>query len=593
VVPKSLLIGYAAVAAYWAALVAGVSTPLVTRWGLIALLVAPAALIVLRAIRHRERRVAWLALGIGLLCSSLGWVLQEQDAQAPAPGLSDAFWLAIYPGMLVAFAALARPWVRRAPRTVALDAATIMLAVAALSSAVALPVAVTNTGNLSGAEQVVSFAYPAFDCIVLTVALIGAAVAGWRGGPAWSLLAAAIVVLAIGDTLWAMKAAAGTWTVVMSSNAIYPAVHWIALTAVHACRAPRMVTPRAVRTHAAALAAAVASLALLVANEWVTVPAFSVILAGFALLSAIHRSALALARSVRESLAAARERELVDEMREAMACDELELHFQPLVDARSGAVHGAEALLRWTRDGRTVAPDQFLPIVERSELMGPLTDHILDRALAVAATWDGHHVSVNLATANLGEPDLPARVAAALERHGLPPSRLTLEITETAAIDDSVTAEAVLAQLERLGVELSVDDFGTGHSSMIRLARFPIREVKIDRSFVGEMHTSERPIVATTIGLAHALGLRVVAEGIEDEDTLLALRELGCDLAQGYHISRPLDADAFAAWLAAHDRGRAHLGLVDLDRDREGLGLVVDVPAADLEARARAPHPAR
>jgi EAL domain-containing protein (putative c-di-GMP-specific phosphodiesterase class I) len=153
-------------------------------------------------------------------------------------------------------------------------------------------------------------------------------------------------------------------------------------------------------------------------------------------------------------------------------------------------------------------------------------------------------------------------------------------------------AEAVLNELDQLGVALSVDDFGTGHSSMIRLARFPICEVKIDRSFVGEMHTSKRPIVATTIGLAHALGLRVVAEGIEDQGTLLALRELGCDLAQGYHLSRPLTADAFAAWLASDDGRAGDLGVVDLDRDREGLGAVVDVPAAHLEARARAPHPA-
>nr|WP_157592709.1 EAL domain-containing protein [Solirubrobacter soli] len=589
--PKPLVIGYAAVAVYWTALVAGVSTPLVTRWGLIALLVAPAALIVLRAVR--ERRVAWAALGAGLLSSSFGWVLQKQSGTSPTLGIADVFWLGLYPGMLVAFAALARPWVRRAPGTVALDAATIMLATAALLSAAALPVALKNTGNLSGFEQVISFAYPAFDCILLTVALIGAAVVGWRGGPSWTFLAAAIVVLVIGDTLWAMQAASGTWALVMGSNAIYPLVHWLALTAVAVRRSPRIVTPSVVRTHAAALTAGVAALALLVANEWIEVPAFSVILAGFALLGAIHRSALALATSVRASLAAARERELVDDVREAMARGELDLHFQPLVDARTGAVRGAEALLRWTRDGVNVPPDQFLPAVEASELMGPLTDHILDKALAVAATWDGLDVSVNLATANLSEPDLPTRVLDALRRHGLPPSRLTLEITETAAIADSVMAETVLAELDRLGVALSVDDFGTGHSSMIRLSRFPICEVKIDRSFVREMHTSQRPIVATTIEMAHSLGLRVVAEGIEDLETLLALRELGCDLAQGYYISRPLTAAGFAAWLAADDSRAGHLGLVDLDRDREGLGAVVDVPAPDFEATTRAPHPAR
>ncbi len=232
---------------------------------------------------------------------------------------------------------------------------------------------------------------------------------------------------------------------------------------------------------------------------------------------------------------------------------ELELHYQPLVDAHTGVVVGAEALLRWQRDGSNVPPDEFLPAVERSELMAPLTDYVLDRALAEAARWHaaGHQLglSVNLATANLSEPDLPARVIAALRRHGVPAAMLTLEITETAAVDDSVMADSVLTALEEAGVSLSVDDFGTGHSSIVRLAHFPICEVKIDRSFVREMHSAKRPIVATTIELAHALGLRVVAEGIEDEETLLALRELGCDLAQGFHLSRPLSPADFRAWL--------------------------------------------
>jgi sensor c-di-GMP phosphodiesterase-like protein len=220
-------------------------------------------------------------------------------------------------------------------------------------------------------------------------------------------------VLVVGDTLWAIQAAAGTWAAVMSSNATYPAVHWIAATAVYVARPPRMVTPGVVRTHAAALTAGVAALGLLVANAWADLPAFSVVLAGFALLSAIHRSALALATSVRQSLAAARERELVDEVRFAMTEEALELHFQPLVDTRTGTVSGAEALLRWTRDGVNVPPDRFLPAVERSELMRPLTDYVLEKALAQVATRDGLAVSVNLATANLAEPDQPARVRAA------------------------------------------------------------------------------------------------------------------------------------------------------------------------------------
>ncbi|MDA0162114.1 EAL domain-containing protein [Solirubrobacter ginsenosidimutans] len=579
-------------AAYWVALVAGVSTPFLTRWGLIVLLTAPGVLVLYRAAAHRERRFAWTVLGTGLISSGIGWILQPQATVAPVPGLADGFWLAAYPCYLATFAALARPWLRRAPRKLALDGAAIMLATAGVAIALVLPNAAANPGRLTGIEQLVNFAYPAADCVLLTVALIGAAVAGWRAGPAWSLLAVGIVALVTGDILWALHAADGTWNPIMSSNAIYPIWAWLAAAAVYAGREIRWVTPGAVRTHAAALVAAIAALVLLVANEWVEVPALSTVLAGFALLAAIHRTGLALADGVRQSLAAAREREIVDQVRHALAHGELDLHYQPLVDARTGTVKGAEALLRWSRDGVNIAPDQFLPAVERSELMAPLTDYVLDRALAQAATWGGLGVSVNLATANLSEPDLPARVIAALRRNGVPPSKLTLEITETAAVEDSVMADQVLAALDSAGVGLSVDDFGTGHSSIVRLARFPIREVKIDRSFVREMHTSQRPIVATTIALAHALGLRVVAEGIEDAGTLLALRELGCDLAQGYHISRPLTAAGFAAWLAADDRRAGDLGLVDLDRHREGLGLIVDVPAANLEARTGAPHPA-
>jgi len=178
---------------------------------------------------------------------------------------------------------------------------------------------------------------------------------------------------------------------------------------------------------------------------------------------------------------------------------------------------------------------------------------VLDRALETAARWwaEGYRIgiSVNLATANLSEADLPGRVLQALCHHRLPAQALTLEITETAEIHDNVMAQHVLKALHQLGVCLSVDDFGTGHSSLIRLAHFPISELKIDRSFVEEMHTSKQPIVATAIQIAQTLSLRVVAEGIEDQETLDALRALGCDHAQGYFISRPLPAQEFEGWL--------------------------------------------
>jgi EAL domain-containing protein (putative c-di-GMP-specific phosphodiesterase class I) len=583
---------------YWAALLAGVKTPLVTHWAYLALLAFPTVLVVLRAVRVREDRFAWATLGAGLSLWTLGsiWqvVAQLRGIAVVSPGLVDALWLTIYPCTLITFVAFARPWLKRSGTALARDAMMIMFVAAAVVTAFVLPQVAVNDGHLSVGGQIVFAAYPIADSVLLSVALVGAAVAGRRAGAVWWLFATGIVVLVGGDVLWTLQAAAGTWQPVMGSNAVYPL--WPGLVAVAAWlprnRARIALGPAGVRTHAAVLVAVVAAIALLTVNEWVSVPAASIVLAALGLLGAVHRTGLTLAASVRDSLTAARERELVEEVGHALDGGELELHFQPLVDVRTGIVRGAEALLRWQRDGAYMAPDRFLGAVERTELMRPLTDYVLDRALAEAAAWRaaGHPlgVSVNLATTNLSEADLPARVIAALRRHDVPPAALTLEITESAAVQDSAMADAVLASLERSGVGLSVDDFGTGHSSLVRIARFPICEVKIDRSFVSEMLSAKLPIVATTIDLAHALGLRVVAEGIEDSDTLLALRELGCDLAQGYFLSRPLSPAAFTAWLAAHDGGALDLGLVDLDRVGEGASAVVGVPAA-----ARTPHATR
>jgi EAL domain-containing protein (putative c-di-GMP-specific phosphodiesterase class I) len=557
--PPAISAGVLALAAYWTCLLIGVDTPLVTHWAYLVLLTLPTVLVVARAVRVRDERLAWVSLAFGLSLWTLGSIWQVladlRGIAVVSPGPVDALWLTIYPCTLLTFAAFARPWPKRSGIALAVDVLMIMLVCGAVVTAFVLPQLTANKGQLSGAAQVVFSAYPFADCVLLTVASVGAVVAGRRAGTVWMLFTTGSVVLVGGDILWALQAAAGTWQPVMGSNAVYPL--WPGLAAVAAwLPRHRLQSARGtagIRTHAAVLVAVLAAIGLLAINEWVDVPAASVVLAALGLLGAVHRTIRTLAVSVRDSLAAARDRELVEEVRHAIDQQELELHYQPLIDTHTGVVVGAEALLRWQRDGTNVPPDQFLPAVERSELMAPLTDYVLDRALAEAARWHaaGHQlgVSVNLATANLSEPDLPARVIAALRRHHVPANMLTLEITETAAVEDSVMADAVLAALDEAGVGLSVDDFGTGHSSIVRLARFPICEVKIDRSFVREMRNAKRPIVATTIELAHALGLRVVAEGIEDQETLLVLRELGCDLAQGYHLSRPLSPADFRAWL--------------------------------------------
>lgn len=547
-------------AAYWAALVVGVESPLVTHWTYLVLLTVPSLLVVARAVLIADQRLAWSALGVGLAAWTFGSVWQvigHLHGVTPSfPNVADAFWLGSYPFVFVACGLFARPWLRRTPKAVAVETLAVGLGATALATAAVVPWVNENAGAMSALARVVNLCYPLADCGLLAVAIIGAIVAGRRGGHTWVLLAGGALALVIGDGLWALAAANGTWQPVMGSNAIFPL--WPLCAAVAAWR-PRSA-PRTsffgggAGTHAAALVAACSSIGLLIANEWVAIPAVSVILAALGVLATAQGAGRALAASLRDSREVARERDLVDDVRDAMDNGELDVYFQPQVDVGGGRVTGAEALLRWRRpDGVFVPPDAFLPAVERSELMGPLTDWVLDRALAAASGWhrSGRRigVSVNLATGNLTEADLPGRVLTALRRNEFPASKLTLEITETAAVKDNAMTAHVLRALRKLGVELSVDDFGTGHSSLVRLADFPISELKVDRSFVADMHVAERPIVATAVQLAQSLGLRVVAEGVEDQRTLDALGALGCDVAQGYFIARPLPAAEFAGWL--------------------------------------------
>jgi len=233
------------------------------------------------------------------------------------------------------------------------------------------------------------------------------------------------------------------------------------------------------------------------------------------------------------------------------------VQYQPKSDPATGRVYGAEALVRWEHPehGR-VSPDEFIPLAEQTGLIRPLTTLVLDTALAACAQWrrEGHHlgVAVNLSTRSLTDAELPAQVAEALRRAGLPAAALTLEITETGVMQDVARAVAVLRELRSLGVRLSVDDFGTGQSSLAYLKQLPIHEVKIDKAFVLGLadDDGDAAIVRAAIDLGHALGLRVVAEGVEDVVTLRLLADRGCDLVQGYHVSRPLPADGIPRWLA-------------------------------------------
>jgi diguanylate cyclase (GGDEF)-like protein len=247
---------------------------------------------------------------------------------------------------------------------------------------------------------------------------------------------------------------------------------------------------------------------------------------------------------------------LAGQLRGAIAAGQLVVLHQPKVDLATGAVVSTEALVRWQHPTEgLLSPAAFLPMAEQTNAMGPLALTVLDLALRDAAAWraDGLEleVAVNLAAANLLDVELPGIVAAALERHGVPASGLRFEVTETSVLADADRCVSVLEGLRRLGVGLSLDDFGTGHASLSRLATLPVDELKIDRSFITDVarDPAHRAIARTIVDLGRSLGLRVVAEGIEDDDCLAAVRALGCDVAQGYGLGRPMPARAVAELL--------------------------------------------
>jgi diguanylate cyclase len=243
-------------------------------------------------------------------------------------------------------------------------------------------------------------------------------------------------------------------------------------------------------------------------------------------------------------------------IRHALVQDEIVVHYQPIIDLDDLRVRGAEGLVRWQHpEHGLIPPGAFVQTVEQTGLIGPLTRHVLERSIAECAAWrkDGQHMSVavNLSVRNLLDRDLPKEIERLLSTYGLPPEALQLEITESMIMSDPERALSTVSRLSDLGVRLSVDDFGTGYSSLANLRKMPINELKIDRSFVSPMlrNESDLIIVRSTINLGHDLGLNVIAEGVEDSSTLEQLAYLGCDLAQGYHVSKPMPADVFNDWL--------------------------------------------
>ncbi len=257
-------------------------------------------------------------------------------------------------------------------------------------------------------------------------------------------------------------------------------------------------------------------------------------------------------------------RGLVDELALALTRREFVLHYQPIIDTRTGATVAFEALVRWQHPRRgLVAPDAFISVAESSGIIGPLGDWVLHEACREAMSWPGDiRVAVNLSPAQLGRSSLRQVVCDALSSSGLAPGRLELEITEALLLSHDQATVRFLSDMQLLGIGVALDDFGTGFSSLNYLTRYPVSKIKIDRSFVngGASIAHRGAIIEAVTGLAHKLGIETTAEGVESNELLSWVTSLGCTQAQGYLISRPIPAVAVRAFLAG-DRAAAHSGL--------------------------------
>jgi EAL domain-containing protein (putative c-di-GMP-specific phosphodiesterase class I)/ActR/RegA family two-component response regulator len=254
------------------------------------------------------------------------------------------------------------------------------------------------------------------------------------------------------------------------------------------------------------------------------------------------------------------------ELQAAQRAEQWVLHYQPKVDLRTGALVGAEALVRWNHPVHgLVLPDRFIGVAEDCGVIEALTDWVLRTALAQLGTWHQDdlpiHMAVNVSMENLRAPDFAAKVGRLVRHSCLSPQDLTLEVTESRVMALSSAPLETLVRLRMLRFGLSIDDFGTGHSSLAQLRDVPFTELKIDRGFVhgARENLLIRPMLEGSVGIAQRLGLQTVAEGVETEDDWMFLREIGCDVAQGYFIGRPMPAERLQDWLAAWEARQPRL----------------------------------
>jgi diguanylate cyclase (GGDEF)-like protein len=263
---------------------------------------------------------------------------------------------------------------------------------------------------------------------------------------------------------------------------------------------------------------------------------------------------------------------LLPDLHNALQHDgELVLHYQPKLRFETGECIGVEALIRWNHPRRgMVQPNHFIGLAEQTALIVPLTEWVIDTALRQLADWKqagiGLSIAINASVRNLEDPDFPAAVANRIKFHGIDPSRLEVEVTESSFMAAPDVVRRALDSLRKFGVSIALDDFGTGHSSLTYLRDLPANTLKLDRSFLRDLlsDSKSRLIISSTIETAHQLGFSVVAEGIEDSESYGLLKGLACDLAQGYHVCRPLPPRELHAWLSARSSPSGNGGALGL-----------------------------
>ncbi|MDH5388544.1 MAG: EAL domain-containing protein [Gammaproteobacteria bacterium] len=247
---------------------------------------------------------------------------------------------------------------------------------------------------------------------------------------------------------------------------------------------------------------------------------------------------------------------LAAELRQALNNKLLQLYYQPKIDLQTGKIYGAEALLRWDHAERGfISPEEFIPLAEHTGLIQPITYMVMEQAAKQCALWNkmGHkmEISINISMNCMHDAKLPADINKIILSHKITPDQITLELTENIFIKDPVRSKKILDNISSMGIGISIDDFGTGYSSLSYLKQLPVNELKIDRSFVMEMleDESDEVIVRTTIDLAHNMGIKVVAEGVESQEIIDKLKEFNCDAAQGFYLGRPMEAGQFIKYL--------------------------------------------